>query len=49
VVVTGTLPTVRFAEGMTRFLYANGIRIFDYAKSAEPLSKPVRAQAGVAI
>ena len=30
VVITGTLPTVCYAEGMTRFLYAKGIRIFDY-------------------
>ena len=27
VVVTGTLPGVCYAEGMTRFLYANNIRI----------------------
>ena len=32
VVVTGTLPTVCYAEGMTRVLYANQIRIFDYAE-----------------
>ena len=25
IVITGTLPTVRCAEGMTRFLYASGI------------------------
>ena len=30
VVITGTLPTVCYAEGMTRFLHASGIRIFDY-------------------
>jgi len=30
VVVTGTLPTVCYADGMTRFLYAHQIRIFDY-------------------
>ncbi len=29
VVVTGALPTVCYAAGMTKFLYANGIRIFD--------------------
>jgi hypothetical protein len=32
VVVTGTLPGVCYAEGMTRFLYANKIRIFDYLR-----------------
>ena len=25
VVITGTLPGVRYAEGMTRFLHANGV------------------------
>ena len=37
VVITGTLPTVCYAEGMTRFLYANGIRIFDYPAFAQTL------------
>ena len=56
VVITGTLPTVCYAEGMTKFLYARGIRIFDYARFAEPLRERVRdqaasvaAEAGVAI
>jgi hypothetical protein len=26
--VTGTLPTVCYAAGMTKFLYAIGVRIF---------------------
>jgi hypothetical protein len=34
IVVTGTLPTVCYAEGMTRFLYAKGIRVFDYPQFA---------------
>ena len=34
VVVTGTLPTVCYADGMTRFLYAYQIRIFDYPEFA---------------
>ena len=45
VVITGTLPTVCYAEGMTKFLYAHHVRIFDYAKFAEPLRDRVRAQA----
>ncbi len=28
-VITGTLPKVCYAEGMTRYLHARGIRIFD--------------------
>jgi hypothetical protein len=56
VVVTGTLPTVCYAEGMTRFLYANQIRIFDYPGFAMTLRDRVReaaaslaAEAGITI
>ena len=56
VVVTGTLPGVCYAAGMTRFLYANDIRIFDYPQFAARLRDQVReraaalaAQAGVTI
>jgi hypothetical protein len=42
VVITGTLPTVCYAEGMTRFLYASGIRIFDYPAFAQTLRDRVR-------
>ena len=56
VVITGTLPTVCYAEGMTRFLYATGVRIFDYPQFAMTLRDRVRdraasvaAEAGIAI
>jgi hypothetical protein len=45
VVITGTLPTVCFADGMTKFLHARHIRIFDYPRFAEPLRDSVREQA----
>lgn len=45
VVITGTLPTVCYAEGMTRFLYASGIRIFDYPAFAQTLRDRVREAA----
>ena len=45
VVITGTLPTVCYAEGMTKFLNATHVRIFDYPKFAEPLRERVREQA----
>lgn len=45
IMVTGTLPTVCYADGMTRFLNANHIRIFDYPRFAEPLRNRVRDQA----
>ncbi len=45
VVVTGTLPTVCYAAGMTRFLYAKQIRIFDYPAFAARLRDRVRERA----
>lgn len=45
VVITGTLPTVCYAEGMTRFLFANGIPIFKYPEFAMTLRERVREQA----
>ncbi len=56
VLITGTIPVICYAEGMTRFLYAKGIRIFDYPQFAMTLRDRVRdgaaalaAQAGVTI
>jgi hypothetical protein len=45
IIVTGTLPGACYAAGMTGFLNAKGIRIFDYARFAEPLRERIRAQA----
>ena len=45
VVITGTIPTVCYAGGMTRFLYASGIRIFDYPDFASTLRDRVRERA----
>jgi hypothetical protein len=45
IVITGTLPGICYAQGMTSFLYAKGIRIFDYARFAEPLRDCIRARA----
>jgi hypothetical protein len=45
VVLTGGLPTICYAEGMTRFLYASGIKIFDYPSFAQTLRDRVRAAA----
>ena len=45
IVITGTLPGVCYAAGMTSFLYAKRIRIFDYAHFAEPLRDQIRERA----
>jgi hypothetical protein len=43
--IFGTLPRVCYAEGMTWYLYAKQVRIFDYAKFAEPLRDHLREKA----
>jgi hypothetical protein len=45
ILITGTIPTVCYAAGMTNFLYINQIRIFDYTSFAEPLRERIREQA----
>ncbi len=42
IIITGTLPGVCYAGGMTSFLYAHDIRIFDYPRFAEPLRDRIR-------
>jgi hypothetical protein len=44
-ILTGTLPGLCYADGMTAYLKANNIRIFDYARFAEPLRDTIRARA----
>ena len=44
-IVTGTLPGACYAKGMTGFLSARQIRIFDYPRFAEPLRDRVRERA----
>ena len=45
IVIKGTLPTFCYAEGMGRYLTMNNIRIFDYAKFAEPFRLKIKEQA----
>lgn len=45
VIIQGTLPNVCHAEGMTAYLNARRIRIFDYPRFAEPLRDQIRANA----
>ena len=44
-IITGTLPEISYGAGMTSYLYEKGIKIFDYAKFAEPFREQVRANA----
>lgn len=45
IVITGTIPGACYAGGMTAFLNVQHIRIFDYARFAEPLRERIRARA----
>ncbi len=45
IVIMGTVPGICHAKGMTSFLYANGIRLFDYPKFAATLRDKVRDNA----
>ena len=45
IVITGTIPKICFAEGMTAYLYQQGIRIFDYPQWANGLREEIRTNA----
>jgi hypothetical protein len=45
IVIMGSLAELCYAKGITHYLYARDIRIFDYARFAEPLRDELRANA----
>lgn len=45
VVIQGSLPGLNFADGMSSYLRAHNIRIFDYPRFAEPLRDLIRENA----
>ena len=45
ILVFGTLPNICFAEGMTSYLYAHKVRIFDYPRFAQPFREQLRENA----
>jgi hypothetical protein len=44
VVITGVLPEISYAQGITSYLYSKAIRIFDYSTFAERLREKIRGQ-----
>ena len=44
-ILTGTIPEISYCQGMTRYMYQNEVRIFDYPKFAEPFKDAIRANA----
>jgi len=45
VVISGHLQPLCYAQGMTKYLYAHEIRIFDYTKFTAPLRDAIRSNA----
>lgn len=45
IVLTGTIPEIRYAAGMEKRLQRNGIRIFDFVQWAKPLNEEIRENA----
>ncbi|MCF6357789.1 MAG: hypothetical protein L3J54_08270, partial [Draconibacterium sp.] len=41
----GTIPQICYSQGMISYLYSQNIRIFDYAKFAEPFKEELRTNA----
>ena len=44
-IIQGTLPVFCYADGMTGYLCKRGIRIFDFAQFAKPLTEAIRENA----
>ena len=44
-IITGSLPEISYAQGITSYFYANQLRIFDYAHFAEPYKEKIRLNA----
>lgn len=45
IIVTGSLQPLCYAQGMTRYLYEQQIKIFDYVEFAEPLRDQIKQNA----
>lgn len=45
IVLTGTLPEICYADGMTKHLAGKGIRVFDFTNWAQPFKEEIRANA----
>jgi hypothetical protein len=35
-ILSGTMPEISYSQGMTKYMYEKGVKIFDYPKFAEP-------------
>ena len=46
IIITGTVPEICYAGGMTGELYRRGVRIFDFENFAKPFAEEMTANAG---
>jgi hypothetical protein len=42
-ILTGSIPELSYAAGMTSYFYNKGVKIFDYPRFAEPFKDNIRA------
>lgn len=45
IIIRGCIPEISYSQGMTKYLFENGVRIFDYPRFAEPFKEPIRSNA----
>lgn len=45
IILTGTIPGICYADGMTKLLFKKNIRIFDYTDFVEPIREQIRLNA----
>ena len=45
IILSGTIPEIRYAAGMEKVLRRNGFRIFDFVKWAKPFNEKIRENA----
>lgn len=44
-ILSGTIPEISYSQGMTKYMYQNEVKIFDYPKFAEPFKEKIRLNA----
>jgi len=44
-ILSGTIPEISYGQGITKYMYQNEVRIFDYPKFAEPFKEKIRLNA----
>jgi predicted transcriptional regulator len=44
-ILSGTMPEISYSQGMTKYMYQNEVKIFDYPRFAEPFKETIRSNA----